>query len=225
MKNRTQFISKYLIAAILFMKIITVNALIPDEKTVAALKPKLNSDRIAFFFGNFDLELLKTCPTVFPDSRISNLYSTHDNKKIMRTLAIVDYVKPVNPLLKTPHEKILSGTAIGIALRDEGWELVKKPIYFGEIQLTANVMKWMHQDKPSSGAIHMYQLEVKNADHPALIPYCTIIEIHSPQYLTSEWLRALNGKDYIENQSANSEINALLARVKECLSEFPPPQS
>lgn len=225
MKARTWFNFKYSVVCLLFIKVITVNALMPDEKTVEALKPKLNSDRIALFFGNYGIEQLKACSTSFAGSRISNLYSTHDGVKIMRTLAIVDYANPVDPLLKESHEKILSGTSIGIALRDAGWELVKKPIYFGQKSLSPNVMKWMHENKQSSGAIHIYQLEVKNADHPALIPYCTIIEVHSPQYLTNDWLKALNSKDYFEYQTENPNVKNLLMRLENCLTEFPTPNS
>ncbi len=215
---------KYLVIPLLLIKLIAANALMPDEKTVEALKPKLNSERIAYFFGNYHIEQLNVCSSVFPESRISNLYSSHDGVKIMRTLAIVNYVTPINPFLKTSHTKILAGTSIGIALRDAGWEVIKKPIYFGEIALSANVMKWMHEKTRSTGTIHIYQLEVKNDEHPTLIPYCTIIEIHSPQYLTNSWLKALNSKDFIEYQTANSNVNKLLPRIKKCLAEFPIPE-
>lgn len=61
------------------------------HQAASILKQKLNSDRIKFLFGSYGVDPLNIQSSVFPNSRISNLHSTHDGKKIMRTLAVVNF--------------------------------------------------------------------------------------------------------------------------------------
>lgn len=218
-----KFIFKWFTFFFIVTKLTTSLAAIPDDKTIALLKPKLNSDRIAYFFGSFGVEQIPICATIFPDDRISNLYSIHDGTKIMRTLAIVDFSKSIPSFLMPTHQRILEGVSIGIALRDAGWEIVKKPLYFGEMNLSSPVLKRMHEKKSLKGAVHIYELEVKNGVHPELIRYCTIVEIHSPQYLTLTWLQALYDKEYPFHHQTNPHIHELLNRVEHCLATFQTP--
>lgn len=197
----------------------------PNDKTATTLKQKLNSERIEHFFGNYGVEIINSCNDIFPDSRISNLYSTHDKQKIMRTFAVVDYVSPIPEPLRVVHDqKILSGESIGRSLKKAGWEILKTPIYFGEINLSEPAMKWMHEAKRSKGTVYIYQLSVYNKENPNYISYCTISEIYSPQYLTKEWMKALYGKDeYFEHDDEDLFVKMTLQKVENCLNKLPTP--
>lgn len=176
-----------------------------QECVVELLKTKLNSDRIEYFFGSYGVEKIEIDSSAFPGSRITNLYSLHEGKKVMRTLAVVDFFKPVHEELKEVHRQINDGKSIGIALRDGGWTIQKKPVYFGEIALSPTVMAWMDEHQEQA-AVHVYRLEVSNSH--SSIPYCTIIEVHSPQYLDTAWLKAFYPEygTYSENTDESSEL-------------------
>jgi hypothetical protein len=92
-------------------------------ETVSTLKNRLNSERIEFCFGGYGVEQISNCKDIFPDNRISSLYSTHGKDKIVRTLAIVEFENPINQALVPVHHAILSGGSIGTELRKAGWTI------------------------------------------------------------------------------------------------------
>lgn len=194
-----------------------------QQEIVDALKPKLNSDRIEYFFGSYGVDVLNIQSSAFPGSRFSNLYSVSQGQKIMRTLAIVDFFQPSYPELSQAHREVMEGKSIGIALRDNGWILHKKPVYFGSTSLSPGLMRWMEEPTIGQGALHIYRLEVsKNGQHES-IPYCTIIEVHSPQYLTIEWLQALYPEQYQVFSVQSKEVTAFLCRLTTLIQNFPFP--
>lgn len=225
----TKIINTFISSSVLCLALISSTILnatslpAPNDKTVAELKTKLNSERIEYFFGSYGVEAINACADIFPDSRISNLYSTHDKKKIMRTFAVVDYVKPIPEPLLAVHEKIKSGESIGTALKKAGWEIVKTPIYFGEINLSASAMKWMHELKTTKGAAYVYQLSVYNKEHPNYISYSTIAEVYSPQYLSVDWMKALYGEAYFEHDDDDLYTKTIIQNVSNCLNKLPDP--
>jgi hypothetical protein len=192
-----------------------------QQEMIDFLKPKLNSDRIECFFGNYGIETLAIDSPVFPFSRITNLYSVHQEKKIMRTLAIVIFSHPLHSDLWDVHRKIIEGKSIGIALREENWTIHKNPIYFGSLSLSRNVMDWMDEPEINLAPIHMYRLEVSKNNEPDCLPYCTILEVHNPQYLTTEWLRALYEDQYEKFSISSKEAEDLLSRLSLFLQDFP----
>ena len=192
-----------------------------QQSIVDFLKPKLNSDRIEYFFGNYGVDTLDIDSPVFPFSRIANLHSVHQGKKIMRTLAVVDFFHPVHPDLHDVHRKIIEGKSIGIALREHGWIVHKYPVYFGTTFLSPRVLDWMDEPCIDQAALHVYRLEVSKNDKPDFIPYCTILEVHSPQYLTEEWLKALYEDQYEEFSIKSKEAADLLFRLSILIQDFP----
>lgn len=181
-------------------------------ETVKLLKHQLNSDRIKYFFGSFGVELLNLQSSEFPESRISNLYSMHDDKKVMRTLALVDFKQTTHPLLQEAHREIINGGSIGATLSRHGWKIKKNPMYFGSFYLTSKILQWMQEEQLKEAAIHIYRLEVYQ-DNQTPIPYCTILEIHSPQYLTVEWLQALYVEQWDIFTEETEEVSILLDRL------------
>lgn len=193
------------------------------QETIDLLKPKLNSDRIEYFFGSYGVDPLDIDSPVFPLSRISNLHSLEHGKKVMRTLAVVDYFQPVSPELANVHQEIKEGKSIGIALREHGWIIHKNPVFFGVTNLSPELMNWMDEPTVREAAVHIYRLNVSKKDKPELIPYCTIIEVHSPQYLSKEWLQVLYEDQYMNFSIRTSEVDNLLNRLSKLIKNFPNP--
>ena len=171
--------------------------------------------------SSYGVDPLDIKSPVFPASRIANLHSMHQDKKIMRTLAVVDFFQPMHPDLNGVHREIIEGKSIGIALRDQGWKIHKKPVHFGLIALSPGLMDWMDEHSVDQAALHVYRLEVSNSDKSDLIPYCTILELHSPQYLSEEWMQALYEDQYKEFSTLSTETSDLISRLSKLIQEFP----
>lgn len=206
----------------LFLPFLSVNAAseVSDE-VVELLTPKLNSDRIQYFFGSYGVEQIQISPSPFEECRISNLYSLDDDEKIMRTLAVVDFKQPVEESLQEVHTNICQGQSIGIALRQDGWMIQKVPVYFGSISLSPQLQEWMHEKECSQAAIHIYNLQVVKESIGEPLHYCTIIEVHSPQYLDEKWLQALYPDQYDEFQESSSEVDRLIDALYLLINTFP----
>jgi len=185
----------------------------PSPIVLSKIKPMLNSDRIEYFFGSYGTEPLETHSNMQKKVRVTNLYSTHKNQKVMRTLAVVDFVNPIPPPLALAHQKIQNGESIGIALRNDNWTISKESIYFGEVSLKPNTLQLMAENNITTAAIYTYKLRVKSNTHPNAIDYCKITEIYSPQYLTSAWLKALYKNDYSQHNILTPEIAKLTSKI------------
>jgi hypothetical protein len=157
-----------------------------NEKEVELLKPKLNSERIAYFFGSYGVEVL---PSSREDVRISNLYSVHEGKKITRTLAVTVFKDPIPAELLEVHGEIMRGKSIGSALKEKGFRVEKKSVYFGSVDLNDEVRSMMRVVEKKA-ALHVYEL------FACSISYCTIMEVHSPEYLDENWLKALYPREF-----------------------------
>lgn len=190
-----------------------------NRKVADLLKPKLNSERIEYFFGNYGIDQLDVCKTPFPKGRVSNLYSIHENKKLLRTLAITEFETPVNPSLISAHKKIVAGASIGASLRQAGWKINKEPIYFGKISLTPQIMHLMHTEVSNQAAVHIYRLGVHKTEEDKIVPYCTIIEVHSPEYLGLDGLELIYDAQFQRFNKANESIGFLMKRIQECSNQ------
>ena len=190
---------------------------------IKELKPRLNTQRIEYFFGNSGVEILPIDSPMFTEKRVSNLYSADENHhKTMRCLAIVDFATPVHAELIEVHQSIRAGSPIGETLKQCGWDITKKPIYFSTFSLSPEVMQWMETDV-NEAALHIYELRVSSLNHPQDISYCTIIEIHSPEYLTTDLLRALYSDQYETHSNRTPEIDSTLTRCNHLIQHFPSP--
>jgi len=190
-----------------------------QPEVVELLIPKLNSDRIAYFFGNYGVDPVVLNSDSLEEYRISNLYSVQDGQKIMRTLAVVQFQKPVPPDLQQVHREITNGASIGIALRKSGWSLEKIPLYFGAVTLSPQVRAWMQEQESDRAAIHIYKLSVFKEDSQP-IDYCTILEVHSPQYLDEAWLEALYPEQYQNFQETSPEVKQLLGTLDSLMQQL-----
>jgi putative ubiquitin-RnfH superfamily antitoxin RatB of RatAB toxin-antitoxin module len=215
-----KWIYRSLIFILFCVVLINSHANTLDPKVIELLKPKLNSERIEYLFGSYGVESLNVCSDIFKESRISNLYSVHDGDKVMRTFAVVDFVKPIPQSLVSVHHQIQTGASIGTALRNAGLIVIKNPIYFGEIDLSIGLLKKMHEKSDYKGAVYIYQLQVMDPKDASQVPYCRIIEVYSSQYMNLQWLKALNNNDYAAHLIMNDATKELLDRAQHCISSL-----
>ncbi len=193
------------------------------QEVVEILIPKLNSDRIAYFFGNYGVDQISLNSSPLGECRISNLYSVHHEQKFMRTLAVVQFHQPIHEKLQQVHNEISQGGSIGIALRKNGWKLDKVPLYFGSVFLSSQVQSWMREEKTDQAALHIYELVAFKDDSNERINYCNILEVYSPQYLDEEWLEALYLKQYQNFREKSKETRQLLRALDVLIQQFPLP--
>ena len=147
----------------------------------------LNSERIAAAFGSYGVEVLEQDDGL----RISNLYSTEAGVTTCRTFAIVRYPSKVDPLVASEHAAILAGSSIGATFAERGWEVLKTPLYYGEIEASARLAELMRIAPGTPLAEHVYVLDVAKGDR--IVEYAALVEIHHPDYLRSADLATIYG--------------------------------
>ena len=140
----------------------------------------LNSERISERYGNYGIEVLQSNN----GRRLSSLYSTDDGQKIMRTLALVEFIGADNPQLANEHERIISGESIGAVFKEEEWAIEKISSRFCQSNLDLDLMPELSRmdiDLPARFATHHYIFRVQKGE--SSIDYASITEIHHPDYL------------------------------------------
>ncbi len=178
------------------------------------LKNKLNTERIKHFFGNCKIEILQT---PFPH-RISSQNTVHNGEKFSRAFAIIDFEKCLPAVILKTHQRIKAGSSIGSTLKNEGWSIEKKSLYFGSIEMTDQLNTWMKQDVPEKVEMHIYELNISKGD--VSTKYCTIAEMYSPDFLDEQRMKQLHA-EYLDKQDlAPSDIFPSLNTI---LRNIPPP--
>lgn len=162
----------------------------------------LNSQRIQLLFGHYDVEVL------FQDDglRITNLNSNG----VMRTCAIVHFASSVPDWLQQTHNKIYNGGSIGQTIKEDKFQLTKRDSFLGVTDLP-EFAKLKMETEENSAAVHIYQLMVSHPKTAETVMYCTITEVHSPQYLTVGDLLHLTS-------AATSEV--ITEEVQHCLEQL-----
>jgi hypothetical protein len=152
-----------------------------------------NSDRIRLKFGNYGIEIIENDLRI----RVSNLFSTDAGVKTNRTFAVVMYPAVIEPAFRKEHEAIINGQSIGIVFKENGWLIDKRHQYIGELETLSDlsavqaVFGDIGEIRP---VIHVYSLLIKkNSDQ---FHYASIAEVHHPDYLGLEELKAIYGKEF-----------------------------
>jgi hypothetical protein len=152
-----------------------------------------NSDRIRLKFGNFGIEVLESGLRI----RVSNLYSVKGGVKTNRTFAVVSYPDVIDPAFGREHDAIVNGQSIGIVFKDNGWFIDKRHRYFGTVDTSSHgldVESLFGDIGIIRPAIHLYSLFVRKDD--SRFEYASIAEVHHPDYLNLEDLRAIYGDEF-----------------------------
>lgn len=180
------------------------------------IKPLLNSEMIQKKYGNYGLKVLKTSLTL----RISDLYSSQDGVKTTRTLAFVIFPDVIDERVRAEHSLITEKSqSIGSTFKQSGWDVKKQNRYFGTMtSVPAAVKKLMGEIPDKALAVHIYELFV--AKEGKSIHYCTIAEIHHPDYLTLADLSHLYGKVTESSNQNVTPIDQILEFVNVQLKEI-----
>lgn len=173
-----------------------------------------NSDRIQLIFGNYGIEVLENSPGM----RASSLYSIHDGIKKNRTFAVVAYPEVVEEAIEQEHRTILSGQSIGIVFRNNGWDTIKHHQYFGKLDAAPDDSEMFSAIGATRPAIHIYSLSVmkNNTEYS----YAQIAEVHHPEYLTLEDLKAIYGSEVDEKRACSEDVQKMLETVKRKMQTY-----
>ena len=148
----------------------------------------LNSERIGERFGCSGIEILSEKDGL----RKANLYSVEGDEQVCRTYALVRTLDAA-PEIVAEHAAIGSGQSIGATFRDGGWKVAKHTMLIGTLEpsdVSPDVAMLMQLSTTDSIAIHVYELQVERQS--CHIRYATIVELHHPDHLQEEDLRALS---------------------------------
>jgi hypothetical protein len=158
----------------------------------------LNSERITAAFGNYGIEVLEQAD----GRRVSNLYSVSGDEKTCRTFAVVRYPRMIDPQVRAEHAAIVGGGSIGTVFVAAGWEVRKTHLRYGETWAAPRLASLMRVAEGTPLATHIYALDVAKGGRT--IEYATLVEVHHPDYLTSEDLPAIYGPAYESPRSARA---------------------
>ena len=151
-----------------------------------------NSDRIRLKFGNYGIDIVENGLRI----RVSNLFSTTAGEKTNRTFAVVMYPAVIEPEFRNEHEAIIDGQSIGIVFKENGWLIDKRHQFIGELEALSDYTA-VHSLFGDIGevhpVIHVYSLIIKKGD--AEFHYASIAEVHHPEYLDLDELKAICGSD------------------------------
>ena len=143
----------------------------------------LNSERIKERFGSYGIDVLASSDVL----RRSNLHSIESGEKICRTYAVVRFDNASAAAIGDEHAQILEGGSIGATFRANGWAIYKETRYVGDLTLrtdAAHLQRLMALNGAPQIAMHVYRLLLKK--NSQIIDYATIVELHHPDYLTSD---------------------------------------
>ena len=152
----------------------------------------LNSERIAERFGNYAIEVISQDE----DYRISNLYSQSNDVKTTRTLAVVDFLSPVDSSILELHQRVLQGESLGATFKGNGWQVRKISVAVEPVPVgpEAKLLKdWMHLSADMDLAMHVYLLKLAK-DNEKVIDYAVIAELHHPDYLDIAAIKQIHGE-------------------------------
>lgn len=156
----------------------------------------LNSERIESQFGNYGIEVLEYVDGV----RRANLHSVTDGRRVCRTYAVVRFDQVPEEMIGAEHAMIESGASVGATFKAAGWQIFKETRYLGDVGLgndVRSVYRLMHLDGNPPLAMHVYRLLLKKRSE--IIEYATIIELHHPDYLSTEQLETLFAVDRMDD--------------------------
>lgn len=175
-----------------------------------------NSDRIRIKFGSYGIEVIENGKRI----RVSELYSVKDGIRTNRTFAVVSYPAIIAPEFTKEHEEITNGKSIGIVFKNHKWEINKRNLHFGMVELSPE-KKGKETVFGDIGTrlpvVHVYALIVKKDN--AEFHYASIAEVHHPDYLELTDLQEIYGRQYHQVATMKEQIQELLEIVQTKMQE------
>ena len=144
----------------------------------AEVTPTLNSDAIKATFGSYGVEVISQSEY----TRVANLYSVSGDAKICRTLAVTEFVLPMDPSLKVAHRLIRAGGSIGATLRSAGFNINKKRLIKTETAAGDEFVRLTHGSVLKGAPLYtkVYALFAQQGSRQ--IPYAVIAEAYHPEH-------------------------------------------
>lgn len=144
----------------------------------AEVTPTLNSDAIKATFGSYGVEVISQSEY----TRVANLYSVSGDAKICRTLAVTEFVLPMDPSLKEAHRLIRAGGSIGATLRSAGFNINKKRLIKTETAAGDEFVRLTHGSVLKGAPLYtkVYALFAQQGSRQ--IPYAVIAEAYHPEH-------------------------------------------
>lgn len=182
---------------------------------VAAPAPLLNSERIEARFGSYGIEVLASGGR----TRVSSLYSTHGERRVCRTFAVVLFPEVVDDRLASVHAEVLAGGSIGATLQAAGWSVEKEHLFLGTLPREDRLAAvYARMDiAPAALAVDVYRLTASRSR--VAIAYATIAEAHHPDYLDLGRLRAIYDPARKLAAGPSREVEAILRAVADASIE------
>lgn len=148
----------------------------------------MNSKRIERRFGSYGVEVIEAGPA----RRVSSLYSLEGRRRICRTYATVEFSAGTRPEFAAEHEQVLAGQSIGSVFQRAGWRVRKRHVRMADMTLANGdgaIAALMQLSLPCTVALHAYVFEI--AKGGKTFDYAAITELHHPEYLELDELRAI----------------------------------
>ncbi len=163
----------------------------------------LNSERIAATFGSYGIAVLSQDDSV----RVSSLFTGSGEEGTCRTFAVVRYTERMDAAVSAEHASIVAGGSLGAVFAAAGWEVRKTHLRYGTQPATQRLAELMHVPIGAPLAMHVYALDV--AKDGRTLEYAALVEIHHPDYLTTEQLAGIYGP--ADDAGRSGLVAALLA--------------
>jgi len=144
----------------------------------AEVTPILNSDAIKANFGSYGVEVISQSQS----TRVANLYSVSGDAKICRTLAVTEFVFPMDPALTEAHQLIRAGGSIGATLRSAGFSINKKRLIKTETAAGDEFVSLTNGSVLKGAPLYtkVYALFAQQGSRQ--IPYAVIAEAYHPEH-------------------------------------------
>lgn len=140
--------------------------------------PPLNSDAIKATFGSYGVEVIDQAA----GTRVANLYSEHGADKVCRTLAVTEFMQPVDESLLESHKAIVAGASIGATLRAAGFTINKKLLIKTEVPANDSFVALANGTTTVGTPLFtkVYALFAESSN--SSIPYAVIAEAYHPAH-------------------------------------------
>ena len=144
----------------------------------AEVTPTLNSDTIKATFGSYGVEVISQSES----TRVANLYSLSGDAKVCRTLAVTEFVLPMDPALEEAHQLIRGGGSIGATLRSAGFTINKKLLIKTETAAGDEFVSLANGSVLAGAPLYtkVYALFAQQGNRQ--IPYAVIAEAYHPDH-------------------------------------------
>ena len=152
--------------------------LFPLTPAWGEVTPTLNSDAIKATFGSYGVEVIDQVT----GTRVANLYSGHGTDKVCRTLAVTEFMQPIDKSLLESHKAIVAGASIGATLRAAGFTINKKLLIKTEIPANDAFVALANGTTAAGTPLFtkVYVLYVES--NGSSLPYAVIAEAYHPAH-------------------------------------------